>query len=70
MKFFDWITSKESNFLAIYAFLLFFLLTPGVIITLPPKGSRYVVALVHALIFALIWKLTSHLIWRVAKNNE
>ena len=33
---------------------LFFLLTPGVLVTLPPGGSKYMVALVHALIFGLV----------------
>jgi len=33
---------------------LFFLLTPGILVTLPPGGSKYVVALVHALIFGLV----------------
>ena len=33
---------------------LFFFLTPGVLVTLPPGGSKYVVALVHALIFGLV----------------
>jgi len=37
---------------------LFFVLTPGVLFTLPPKGKIYTVALVHALIFALIYYLS------------
>ena len=47
----------------IYAFLLFFVLTPGVIVSLPPKGSKMMVAGVHALVFALIWILTSKYVW-------
>lgn len=33
---------------------LFFLLTPGILVTLPPGGSKYMVALVHAIIFGLV----------------
>jgi len=47
----------------IYAFLLFFVLTPGVLLTLPPKGSKMVVAGVHALVFAIVWTLTHKMVW-------
>ena len=40
--------------------ILFFLLTPGILVSLPPGGSKYLVALVHALVFGLIlWFLKS-----------
>ena len=38
-------------------FVLFFVLTPGVILSLPPKGSKVVTALVHALLFAILLTL-------------
>ena len=38
-------------------FVLFFVLTPGVILSLPPKGSKLVTALVHALLFAVLLTL-------------
>jgi len=50
--------------LFVFAFLLFFLLTPKVLVCLPRKGSKFVVAGVHALIFALVFILVGHLIWR------
>jgi hypothetical protein len=34
---------------------LFFVLTPQVLVALPPKGKIYTIALVHALIFAIIY---------------
>lgn len=34
--------------------ILFFLLTPGILVSLPPGGSKYMVALVHAIVFGLI----------------
>ena len=40
--------------------ILFFLLTPGILVSLPPKGSKYTVALVHAILFGLItWFIQS-----------
>jgi hypothetical protein len=48
----------------IYAFLLFFVLTPGVLVYLPPKGGKMVVAAVHALVFAIVWTLTNKLVWK------
>lgn len=34
--------------------LLFALLVPGVLVTLPPGGSRMTVLAVHAVVFALV----------------
>ncbi len=68
-KYLDWISSKESIVLTIYAVLLFFLLTPGILVTLPPKGGKYIVALVHAVIFGIVWKVTSHWIYTAAKKS-
>ena len=39
----------------IYAFILFFILTPGILVTLPPKGSNIIVAIVHSILFASIF---------------
>ena len=36
---------------------LFVVLTPGVLIKLPPDGSKLTVAIVHGLVFALLYKL-------------
>jgi hypothetical protein len=52
----------------IYAFLLFFVLTPGILLTLPPKGSKMVVAAVHAVVFAIVWVLTSKLLWHATSK--
>ena len=40
--------------------LLFFLLTPGVLLSLPPGGSKLVVAATHALVFAVAHKVLQH----------
>lgn len=40
--------------------ILFFLLTPGVLLSLPPGGGLYVVAATHAVVFALVHKFVGH----------
>lgn len=51
-------------FVALYVFVLFFLLTPGILVSLPPKGSKLVVAAVHSLVFAVIYYFTHKAVWR------
>ena len=53
----------------LYAFVLFFVLTPGVLVTLPRKASKMVVAAVHAVIFALIWALTHNVVVRAISRE-
>jgi len=50
----------------LYSALLFFVLTPNVLLRLPTKGSVRVVALVHALVFALIFHFTHKLVWQAS----
>jgi hypothetical protein len=40
--------------LSIFVVLLFVVLTPGVLLRLTPNGSKYVVAIVHGLVFAFV----------------
>jgi len=47
----------------IFTALLFFVLTPGIVLSLPPKGSKMMVAGVHAIVFALVWTFTHKLVW-------
>jgi hypothetical protein len=39
---------------AAFIVVLFVVLTPGILLRLPPKGSKYVVAAVHGLVFAFV----------------
>lgn len=55
-------------FMALYAFVLFFLLTPGILLSLPPGGSKMMVALTHAVVFALVWHLTSMMVWNATSK--
>jgi hypothetical protein len=52
----------------VYAFLLFFVLTPGILVYLPPKGSKKIVAGVHALVFAIVWSITHKIVWRTTSS--
>jgi membrane protein CcdC involved in cytochrome C biogenesis len=50
--------------LFLFAFVLFFVLTPGVFLTLPPKSSKMMVAAVHGIIFSLVFVFTNHWIMK------
>ena len=40
--------------------ILFFLLTPGVLLSLPPGSGLYVTAATHAVVFALVHTFVGH----------
>ena len=48
----------------LYLAILAFLLTPGVLVRLPPGGRPVVVALTHALVLSLVWGLTHKLVYK------
>ena len=52
----------------IYVFVLFLILTPGVLVTLPPKSSKMVVAIVHGLLFTLILAFTYQIVARLSSR--
>ena len=51
--------------MALYVAVLFFLLSPGVLVTLPPHGTRMTVLLTHALVAGLVWHLTHRSVGRM-----
>ena len=55
---------------SIYAAILFFLLTPAILLRLPPSGSKWTVAAVHAIVFALIFHFTHKIVWRLGARLE
>ena len=59
-----------SLLVSLYAAVLFFLLTPAILIRLPANGSKFVVAAVHALVFALIFHFTHKIVWRFGARLE
>ena len=56
-------------FTLLLAAVLFFLLTPGVLVRLPPKSSPLIVAGTHAFVFALVWTLVHKAVWHWALRN-
>jgi hypothetical protein len=59
-----------SVLVSLYAAVLFFLLTPAILLRLPKNGSKFTVAAVHALVFALIFHFTHKLVWRFGVRME
>jgi hypothetical protein len=57
----NWLTT-------LYVAILFFVITPGVLVRLPPKGGKFTVAAVHAVVFALIFHFSQKLIWRMGEG--
>ena len=43
----------------LFSAVLFYVLSPGVLVTLPPQGTKTTVLLTHAVVFALLHKLLS-----------
>jgi uncharacterized BrkB/YihY/UPF0761 family membrane protein len=58
----------------VLSFILFVLLTPGILLTLPPKGSKLTVAVVHgvvlAVLFCLAHKYFNSYFEEIFQNNE
>ena len=54
----------------LYVVFLFVLLTPAILVRLPPKGNKWTVALVHGVIFSVILLLTNHFVSGFSKNLE
>jgi hypothetical protein len=51
---------------ALYLAVLFFLLSPNVLVRLPPNGNKLTVAATHALIFAVIVYLSCNMVWKLS----
>jgi hypothetical protein len=49
---------------AIYSAILFFVLSPNVLLRLPSNGSKLVVAGLHAVVFATVLYFTAGYVWR------
>lgn len=56
--------------LTIYTVVLFVLLTPGILVRLPPTGNKWTVAFVHGLLFALIFYFTQRYVWALSSVME
>ena len=52
----------------VFSVVLFFLLTPGILVTLPKNGSKTTVAAVHALVFALVFHFSHKMVWHLSEG--
>ena len=59
-----------SLIVSLYAAVLFFILTPSILLRIPKSGSKWVVAAVHALVFGVIFYFTNKLVWRLGAKFE
>jgi DMSO reductase anchor subunit len=60
------------NFIvAIYSAILFFILSPGILLCLPSRSSsKYTIAIIHAIIFGIIIYFTQMLVWQMTTVVE
>ena len=49
--------------MSVYVVFLFILLTPGVLLRLPARGSILTAALVHGIVFAIVLQFTHKIVW-------
>jgi hypothetical protein len=50
--------------MSLFVAVLFVLVTPGVLVRLPPGGSKLTVAIVHGIVFAIVFHLTHKMVSR------
>jgi hypothetical protein len=55
---------------AVYGAILFVLLTPGLILRIPQKGSLLTASIVHAIVFAIVFYLISKLVYQYSANKK
>jgi hypothetical protein len=68
MSYSSWIHSLEAFYITLYSIILFFLLTPNILLNVTILGnSKYAVALTHAIVFGIIFHLTGHFAFSLAK---
>ena len=54
--------------MALLAGLLFFILTPGIAVSIPQNGTHQVQAGVHAIVYAVVWGVLSMFLWKLLKT--
>ena len=59
--------NKSVILMALYFAVLFFVLSPGVLVSLPPGKSTRVQAATHAAVFALVYALSNKMVFRMLK---
>lgn len=56
--------------MSLFVVVLFYVMTPGILVTLPKNGSKVMVALTHAVLFALVFHLTHKMVWKYFYGPE
>jgi len=56
--------------MSLFVVALFYVLTPGILVSLPPKGSKMVVALTHAVVFAIVYSLVHKMVATACKRMK
>jgi hypothetical protein len=56
--------------LFIFSALLFYVLSPGILIIIPQNSSKLIVAFVHAVVYATIWYFIYNYIWNMTESFE
>lgn len=54
-----------SLLVILYSAVLFFILSPGILLRIPTNGDKFTVAGVHAVVFALLFGLTYKFVWKL-----
>ena len=54
--------------MSLFVAALFYVLTPGILVSLPPRGSKMVVALTHAVVFAVVYALAHKMVSNACKK--
>ena len=54
----------------LYCAVLFAILTPGALFTVPPRATKWVIISVHAAIFAVVYCLTHKYVWALAGGKH
>ena len=58
------VCNKMNLIMFMYLAILAFLLSPGVLVRLPPGGKPTTVAITHAVVLSLVWGLTHTLVYK------
>jgi hypothetical protein len=53
-----------------YVAVLFYVLSPGIFLRLPEKGSKMMVAAVHGLVFAVVFSMTHKYVWMLSEGFQ
>jgi len=50
--------------MSLFTAVLFFVLVPGILVSLPPGGSFVSKAMFHAVVFALVYHYSHKFVWK------